>query len=162
MRFLSIPLLLLLLVPAAAGAKTPIEDSKALWATINLCDSPAKPDEIGIRGSMPGWPTKARKMMRFRVQYFSNADNLWHNITRGADSGWIWLGQTPRRTVEAGQNFKFTPPSGGSLRLRGAVTFRWRRNGRTLKRVREFTEGGHRSTRDADPPDYSAAECVIN
>jgi hypothetical protein len=162
MRFLSTSLLLLLLGPAAAQARAPIERSRDLWATVNVCDSPAKPDAIGIRASMPGWPNKARKQMRFQVQYVSPADNKWHNISKGADSGWVSLGQTPRRTVEAGQDFMFTPPAGGTLRLRGAVTFRWRRSGKTVKRIRELTEAGHASTRGADPPDYSAAECELS
>jgi hypothetical protein len=163
MRILSACLLIALALPAAAaGAKKPIEDSKDLWATVNVCDSAAKDNHIGVRGSMPGWPSKARKQMRFQVQYFSRADGLWHNITRGADSGWVSLGQTPRRTVEAGQDFTFQPAKGQSLRLRGKVTFRWRRKGRTLKRVAELTEAGHRSTRGADPADHSAAECVIS
>jgi hypothetical protein len=162
MKILSACLLISLALVAAASARKPIEKSKDLWATVNVCDSPAKDNHIGIRGSMPGWKTPARKQMRFQVQYFSRADGLWHNITKGADSGWVLLGQTPRRAVEAGQDFTFEPPAGQSLRLRGKVTFRWRRNGRTLRRLWELTEAGHTSTRGADPAGYSAAECVIS
>jgi hypothetical protein len=162
MKILPACLLLALTLPGVAAARKPIEKSKDLWATVNVCDSPAKDNQIGIRGSMPGWKQPARKQMRFQVQYFSRADNLWHNITQGADSGWVSLGRTPRRTVEAGQNFAFEPPAGQSLRLRGKVTFRWRRGGETLRRVWELTEAGHTSTRGADPAGYSAAECVIS
>lgn len=159
MRIATLSLIALLALPAAASARPPLDRSKELWATVNVCDSPARPNELGLRASMPGWATRARKQMRFRVQFFR--DGEWRNITEGADSGWISLGARARATVEAGQNFKLAPPRGDELRLRGVVSFRWRRAGRTLDRARRLTEAGHTSTRGADPPDHSAAECVL-
>jgi hypothetical protein len=46
--------------------------------------------------------------------------------------------------------------------MRGAVTFVWKRHGRTVLRLREITEAGHRSTKGADPPGFSAGTCQIS
>src|SRR5436190_17983632 len=62
----------LALVPATAGART--ADQRALWATVNVCDTLRHPDVIGIRGSMPGVDNHRETMwMRFRVQYYDAA-----------------------------------------------------------------------------------------
>jgi hypothetical protein len=162
--------LLLIAAPAAAGvarerqAKRPpaVEKSPDLWATVNVCDSPAQPDRIGIRGSMPGLGRRAAMWMRFRVQYVAKADGQWHDVDKSADSGPVKLGVSKNRVVEAGHTFKFLPPAdGGAHMLRGVVTFSWRVRGHLVKRITEFTEAGHKST-TADPPGYSAAICRIS
>jgi hypothetical protein len=166
MRFLPATLLLLLavLVPApGANAAAGVEESEDLWATVNVCDSAARPDRIGIRASMPGLRSRTRMQMRFRVQYLSGAGGEWRDVASGADSGWRTVGRARGRVLEAGQDFTFPPPEGGGTHtLRGVVTFRWRRQKRTIKRIREVTEAGHASTRGADPPGYSAATCDIS
>ena len=111
---------------------------------------------------MPGLRRTAFLQLRFQVHYLSAEDGKWHNIAEGGDSGWVRLGRVRRRVVQAGQDFRFPPPQGGKHTLRGAVTFRWRRHGQTIKRTRELTEAGHSSTRGADPPNYSAATCEIS
>lgn len=135
--------------------------SPKLWATVNVCDSPARNDVIGIRGSMPGSGRTETLEMRFRVQFIDPADGKWHNLKSGADSGYVRVGVSRRRTLQSGYSFKFAPPAGGASTLRGAVTFRWRYRGRTARSKREFTQAGHRSTRGADPPGFSAARCVL-
>src|SRR5256885_2576008 len=78
--------------PALAGRRSLIS-SPLLWATVNVCDTPQNPDTIGIRGSIPGSGRSGEQMyLRFRVQYYSRGENRWHNITRGADSGWVAVG----------------------------------------------------------------------
>lgn len=145
-----------------AKKRRAVERSKDLWATVNICDTDRHPDRIGIRGSMPGIGRRAKLFMRFRVQYIDRRDGKWHNISENADTGWVKVGRTRRKVLEAGHTFKFLPPSdGGAHTLRGAVTFRWRKRGRTVEKVREITEGGHRST-TADPPGFSAAICRIS
>jgi hypothetical protein len=133
---------------AAAGAD--------LWATVNVCDTSAHPDEIGIRASMPG-ARRSRLLMRFRVQYRDLSDGRWRYV-RDADSGWRRIGRG-RTTRESGWSFEV---AGEGLRiLRGVVNYRWRRNGRVARRARRVTQGGHRSTTGADPADFSAATCRI-
>lgn len=158
-RSLFLPIVVLVAaLPAPASA-----DDPDLWATVNVCDTPAHPNKIGIRASMPGIGRRAQLWVRFRVQYLAKADGKWHNIETNADSGYRKLGVSTRRVIESGWSFTFLPPpNGGAHTLRGAVTFVWKRDGRTVRRLRELTEAGHRSTRGADPPGYSAATCLIS
>jgi hypothetical protein len=157
---------LIVLAAAAAPAsarRADVADSPDLWATINVCDTAAHPNQIGIRGSMPGLGRRAGLWMRFQVQYLSAKDGTWHNIAANADSKWRKLGVASHRVVESGQDFTLLPPpNGGSHTLRGAVSFKWVRKGRIVRKLREFTEGGHRSSDGADPPGYSAAQCMIS
>ncbi len=141
----------------------PVEQSPDLWGTINVCDTAAHPNTIGIRGSMPGLGDRVSALqMRFQVQYKASKDGEWHNSGKSADSGWTHLGRTRSKVIEAGQNFTFKPPTdGGAHVLRGSVRFKWLRKGRPVKRVRRLTEAGHKSTAGADPDGYSAAMCQI-
>src|SRR3954452_2937387 len=162
-RAISVALLtaLIVAVPAAAAKHRPrsIYESPLLWATVNVCDTPASPDTIGIRGSIPGSGVRGESMfMRFQVQYFSRSEKRWHNITEGADSGWVAAGSARYRARQAGWSFRFTPPTnGGSHLLRGAVTFEWRKDAKVVRRARKRTTSGHHSAAGADPPNYSAA-----
>ena len=165
MRLLSPPVALAVALTAAAPAPAaePVRKSPDLWATVNICDTAAYPDMIGIRGSMPRMKRRTAMSMRFRVHYLAAGDGKWHNVTRGGDSGWIRVRPGGRDVVEAGRTFEFRPPEGGGSHiLRGAVTFRWKRRGRVVEKVREITESGHRSTKGADPPGFSAATCSIS
>jgi hypothetical protein len=156
----------LLLWPATAaagqGKPDPLRDSRDLWATVNVCDTAAQPNVIGIRASMPGMKRTTTMSMRFQVQFLDARDGKWRRIASGADSRWRRVGRGKRRVMESGWSFTFlAPKAGGEHTLRGVVTFRWRRGGRVLRKLQEFTEAGHKSTRGADPPDFSAAVCKI-
>lgn len=146
----------------AAGERGPtIRDSRHLWATINVCDTLAHPDTIGIRGSMPGTGRAHEQMyMRFQVQYFRASEGLWHNIKRGGDSGFVHVGSSLFKARQAGRLFIFAPPTGGSWQMRGAVTFEWRVGSRTVLRVRERTTAGHNAAQ-SEPAGYSSDTCVI-
>src|SRR4051812_34135668 len=148
-------ILLLLLALAAAPARA---DDADLWATVNLCDTAAHPDEIGVRASMPGGRRGTRLLMRFRVQYRDLSTGRWRSV-RDADSGWRKAGRG-RATREAGWSFEVAGE--GTRILRGVVNYRWTRGGRLTRHARRITEGGHRSTAGADPADFSAATCRIS
>lgn len=165
MRALAVTLLTLAAAAPAAHAGPARDPAKSpdLWATVNVCDTEAHPDSIGIRASMPGIGRRTQMWIRFQVHYLSRADNKWHTIQENADSGYRKLGVARRRVIEAGHTFKFLPPpDGGAHTMRGAVTFAWKVKGKTVRRVRELTEAGHRSTVGADPPGFSAAICQIS
>src|SRR3954454_12502242 len=136
-------------VPAAAAKRRAgsIYKSPLLWATVNLCDTPASPDTIGIRGSIPGSGVRGETMfLRFQVQYFSRSEKRWHNILQGADSGWIAVGSALFRVRQAGWSFRFAAPANGkSDLLRGAVTFEWRKRTKVVRRARKRTTSGHAS-----------------
>ena len=158
---------LLVAVPASAAKQKPprsIYQSPLLWATVNVCDTPANPDTIGIRGSIPGSGVRGETMfMRFQVQFFSRSEKRWHNITDGADSGWVAAGSARYRARQAGWSFRFSPPTDGSSHLlRGAVTFEWRRGDKVVRRARKRTTSGHKSAAGADPADYTAATCEVH
>lgn len=147
-----------LVLPAAADAR-----SRHLWATINVCDTIAHPDMIGIRGSMPGSGNPAEQMfMRFQVQYFQASSQHWHNIPKSGDSGFQPVGSGRFKARQGGRLFTFAPPAGGAWQMRGAVTFEWRLKGKVERQARLLTSAGHRSTAGADPPGYSSDTCVIS
>lgn len=145
---------------AAAAPAAPAAAADAPWATVNVCDTSARPNQMGIRGAMPGSARKARKAMRFRVQY-RDAEGRWRYVRSGADSGWVGVGAARKGMHDAGWTFEFRPPAtGGAYVLRGVVTFEWRR-GDDVRRERRFTEAGHPGTAGAEPADFSAATCEI-
>jgi hypothetical protein len=159
--------LVLAAVPATAAARTAesITHNKRLWATVNVCDTVGHPDSIGIRGSMPGSGDKAEVMfMRFQVQYFTPADQLWHNLGTEADSGFVAVGSARNRSRQFGVTFTITPPQVGKAPylLRGAVTFEWREDGEVVRRARKHTTANHPNTAGADPAGFSAATCSIS
>lgn len=150
------------LAPGAARAGDPRE-SPLLWATVNVCDTERHPDTIGIRASMPGSRRKGETMwMRFKVQYLSAADGLWHNFTvDGTDSGAVRVARHARHRVrQSGYLFPFAPAAGETYHLRGAVYFEWRKRGKVVRRVKEITTAGHRPA-VADPEGHSEATCDV-
>jgi hypothetical protein len=147
----------LLAPPAASAAKVD------LWATVNVCDTPKRPDRIGIRGSMPGTGKKGEMFMRFRVQYYAGSKKGWRTVKdTDADSGFLSAGSSRFKVRQTGATFHFSPPEDGAFRLRGMVDYEWRAKGRVAKRARRYTERGHKSVSGADPKRFSAAECRIS
>src|SRR5262245_23533826 len=153
------------LLPAAApsASASPLDQTK-LWATINVCDTAARPDTIGLRASMPGSGNAADELfMRFQVQYFSAKDGLWHNLVYGGDSGFVDVGSGRQKVREAGRSFVLAASAGGAgYQLRGVVSFEWRRNGVAYRGLRRRTTPKHVSAAGADPPGFSAAICAIS
>jgi hypothetical protein len=148
----------ILLISLALSAAPARADDADLWATVNVCDTSAHPEEIGIRASMPGGKRGTRLLMRIRVQYRDLSTGRWRAV-RDADSGWRQAGRG-RATRETGWSFEVAGE--GTRILRGVVTYRWVRKGRVARHAKRITEGGHRSTVGADPADFSAATCRID
>jgi hypothetical protein len=163
MRHLLVPLALAV---AAAALPTTADARSApplVWATVNVCDTQEHPNQMGVRGSMPGLARTSRMYMRFRVQ-FQNKDQEWRTIKSSplSDSRWVRVASGRRGVHDAGWSFEFKPPaSGGAHVLRGIVRFEWRRGGRVVERARAFTEAGHPGTAGAEPPEFTAATCEI-
>ena len=158
--------LLALLVPASAVAQErrerTIDRSRHLWATVNICDSAKSPDTIGIRASMPGsGRSNERMFMRFRVQFFSEVDQNWHNfLAEGTDSGYVPVGRATFKARQSGWTFPFELQPGQRYQLRGVVNYQWRRGTKVVRRSAKRTTKGHR-TALSEPRGYSAATCVI-
>ena len=159
------------LVIAAPGTAAAAPRPDGLWATVNICDTPRHPDQMGVRASMPGNGRRQTMFMRFRAQYFSRADKAWKHLGGSAISRWIYAGSARMRDRQAGFTFSIDPPeNGGAFVLRGRVDFQWRerrRSKRTRKvrtvvarRARANTKAGFDPAR-ADPPGFSAGLCEI-
>jgi hypothetical protein len=153
----------------AAKRKVPtVQQSRHLWATVNVCDPATPPaeigaDTIGIRASMPGSRDGREKMfMRFRVQFLSDADSKWHNVTQGGDSGWTPAGPARYKARQSGRNFRISPPEAKpTIQLRGKVSFEWRLKGEVVRRAATLTSKGHKSSAGSFPDGYSEATCTI-
>ena len=149
-------------IPAAGdAAPRQVPPLPEPWATVNVCDTEISPNQMGVRGSMPGLVRRSRMFMRFRVQY-RDPDRGWRTLKSGADSGWQTVTTARRGEYDAGWTFEFEPrASGGAWELRGLVTYQWRRGDRVVRRDRRITETGHPGTVGAEPADFSAATCAI-
>lgn len=152
---------------SAAGAQAGTETasrsflrSAELWATVDVCNSPAHPDTIGIRGSMPG-DGRARDTMymRFLVQSLDASTGKWANIGLSADSGFVRVGSAAE-TRQAGRTFQFKPTA-SPYTLRGLVEFQWHHEGQTAYVTTRATVAHHTSVAGAEPKDFSAAACTL-
>jgi len=154
---------------ATAQKKIPtVEKSRHLWATVNVCDPAGPPagigpDTIGIRASMPGSRDGREIMfMRFRVQFESEVDRKWHNVTQGGDSGWMKVGRARYKARQSGRNFRLTPPANKTtIMLRGKVNYEWRLKGEVVRKATSLTTRGHKSSAGAFPEGYSEATCTV-
>src|SRR3712207_9547261 len=97
--------IVLAVLPVASAGAADFQKSRHLWATVNVCDTERNPDTLGIRASMPGSFRRGESMwMRFRVQYFSQSRQMWHNFTvGGTDSGYIRVGRHANYKAQIGR-----------------------------------------------------------
>jgi hypothetical protein len=154
-------ILALLALPDQAHAQRTIDRSRHLWATINICDTPKRPNIVGLRASMPGSGRRRERMfMRFRVQ-FRGPDGGWREFTsEGTNSGFQPVGSARFKARQSGWTFPFEPVAGQRFELRGVVNYQWRRGKRVVRRATKSTTPGH-NVAFADPEGYSAATCEI-
>jgi hypothetical protein len=143
----------------AGAAKAP----KGLWATVNICDTAAYPDKMGVRASMPGDGARTTMYMRFSAQYYERSKQAWLDVKgTGGISKWIKAGSGRYARRQAGYTFGFEPTNGKTFTLRGVVSFEWRKGKRVVRSARINTTGGHPDTATADPVSYSSALCEIS
>jgi hypothetical protein len=153
-------------VPAAAAPPP-----KNLWATVNICDTLAHPNQMGVRASMPGDGRRHERMfMRIQAQFYNPSNKRWLNVKGSyANSGWIRVGSARVRVRQAGYTFLIPANAGQSFVLRGVVDFQWRARHRTrtgnrrwvvVRELHANTKGQHPSA-EADPPGYSSGTCEI-
>jgi hypothetical protein len=144
-------------LPAAAERRP-----KDLWATVNVCDTVAHQNMMGVRASMPGDGEHTKMYMRFVAQYYDRSKQLWSEVTGSGVSKWISVGSGDFARRQAGYTFAFdAPASGKTFVLRGAVDFKWTKGPRIVRTAHVITKGGHPNTKGADPKNYSASLCEI-
>jgi len=150
--------------PLSAGAAKPPVPKLGpghLWATIDICNTAAHPDTIGIRASMPGTGDKQETMyMSFIVEYHSTTGD-WHRFASGGQAGYTAIGDASAGTRQAGQDFELKPAFSSTQMLRGVVLYEWRLNGKVVSSTVRATSPGHDPAAGADPPGFSAAYCTI-
>jgi hypothetical protein len=145
----------------AAGTPLPKPGSNAIWATVDVCDTPGHPHVIGIRGSMPGTGDRQERMfMAFAVEY-RDRQGRWQPLAGAGSSGFVALGDAASRRRQAGQDFTIASKQAHTYLLRGVVTFEWRLRGAVVASAVRATTAGHRAGAGADPAGYSASVCTI-
>jgi hypothetical protein len=119
----------LALAPAAALAKPAAHPG--LWATVNLCDTPAKPGAVGVRVSIPRERGAPQQWARIRLQWFDGDKRAWRLVrSSGGDAGWARFG------------------IGARIVLRGIVDVEWRAGTKVVDRAHMTTTAGHRDGKD--------------
>ena len=132
-----------------------------LWATVNICDTEAHPNVLGVRASMPGNGTSQTMWMRFRASYFDRGTEEWYDVP-GGRSPWIKVGNARYRSRQAGRKFRIEPPVPTTSHVvRGIVQYQWRRDGKVVHRRKQKTLSGHPTGRYGDPYAYSNGVCEI-
>jgi hypothetical protein len=164
-RFAPLLASLLAALALAPGAAATGHRSRP-WATVNVCDSAAAPNQMGVRGSMPGTGRRGRMYMRFGAQWWSPGDQRWLPVGGGSVSPWVYAGPARSKRRQAGWTFSFDQPAAGArFLLRGVVNYQWRvrKHGRwrVVRRAHRVTRGGLPGVEQADPPGRSTASCSI-
>jgi hypothetical protein len=156
-------LAILCLATVAAGNSVAhaAKAKKNLWATINLCDTQAHPNELGVRARMPGNGLHQRMYMRFFAEY-RTSDGSWHHVAVGGASPWEYAGSALFTYEELGYTFSFDQLAPGEgYTMRGLVKFQWRAHGKVLRRAQLLSTADHPS-KHGDPPHYSTATCFVS
>jgi hypothetical protein len=173
---------------ARAGAKRfVLEDpNRPFWATVNICDTAASPNALGIRTSVPGNGSGERIWTRYTAQWWSSAAQEWKTVGGSGVTDWISIGPADMSARQAGWTFRFVQPAAGTTYvMRGVVELQWRdevvsaRRARKSRRthrshrarraqriavVRErtlLTETGMQGVQGGDPAGTSKAMCLI-
>jgi hypothetical protein len=132
------------------------ERSRDLWATIDICNTKRHPRVLGIRGQMPSLGFPASHELNIQVDYQPTPKIGFKPDPHAKTS--VALGGSSTRLLQGGAMWQFPRHTG---RLRGTVTFVWRRGRTLLGRVTKTTSAGHRDVDFGDPRRYSAADCTI-
>jgi hypothetical protein len=144
---------------APTGAAAATKSNPDLWATVNLCDTPAKPGAVGIRVSIPREKGHPQQWARIHLQWFDSNRRAWRRVASGGDAGWARIG-IGRHQVQGGTTFIFPLPKAGSrIVLRGVVDIEWRDGTDVVDRAHLLTTAGHGDK--ASQRKLSRASCQI-
>jgi hypothetical protein len=123
-------------VPSPAGRLLPLGTSGVRaatvvdehpWATVNICDTANRPNNLGVRAGMPGTGRRQLMFMRFTAQYWSPSRNLWLDVPGDGSSRWVYSGSARFATQQTGWTFAFEqPPAGTTFVMRAVVEQEWR------------------------------------
>jgi len=172
MRWVPLALLLAVVAVLVSSAEAGAVPKQASWATINVCDTAGRRNSVGIRAGMPGNGTEQRMYMRFQLQWYRARERRY--VDTGAPSTWVRAGSARFRAAQRGFTFGGIahPPAGERFKLRGKVSFEWRKRrpaekGVTrahevvVKRATRLTRRGLEGVKGGRPPGRSDAVCLI-
>jgi hypothetical protein len=171
---------------ARARSAEPEADDRPFWATVNICDTEASPNALGVRTSVPGNGTDERIFARYTAQWWSSAAQEWKTVGGSGVTEWVALGDAEMTSRQAGWTFRFVqPPEGATYVMRGVVELQWRddvpaaRRSRKARRMRRLgrarraqrvavvrqrtllTKTGMKGVQGGDPAGLSKAMCLI-
>ena len=170
----SVVAILAVAVPAAAAARSQprpptaaqirqavqrLEHSRDLWATVDICNTKRYPRALGIRGQMPSLGFGASHEMNIQVEYQPTPKIGFKPDPDPHAKQSVALGYSADKLFQGGSIFYQFPHHTGLLRA--TVAFVWRRGQRQIARIVRTTTAGHRNVDGADPPNFSAAQCLI-
>jgi len=141
-----------------ARAVRSAEQSRSLWATVNICDTRKYRNAIGVRGQMPALGFSAKLYMVVQVNYWSRTHNRFLPIQSNLATTRLSLGNSANGLEQDGAVFPFSAHTG---LLNATFTFIWTRNGTLIGQTVRRTTAGHHDADHGSPPHYSAAQCRI-
>jgi hypothetical protein len=141
-----------------ARAVRSAEQSRSLWATVNICDSGKYRNDIGVRGQMPTLGFSSTLYMVVQVNYWSQRQHRFVPIQSHLASTRLSLGSTANGLQQDGAVFPFSAHTG---LLNATFTFIWTRGGNVVGQTVRRTTAGHTDADHGNPPRYSAARCRI-
>jgi hypothetical protein len=141
-----------------ARAVRSAEQSRSLWATVNICDSRSHRHDIGVRGQMPTLGFSSSLYMVVQVNYWSQGQRQFLPIQSGLANTRLSVGNTPNGLQQDGAVFPFRAHTG---LLNATFTFIWTRGGNVIGQTVRRTTAGHTDADHGSPPHYSTAQCRI-
>lgn len=141
-----------------ARAVQSAERSRALWATVNICDTRRYRNDFGVRGQMPSLGFSAKLYMVVQVNYWSSKQHRFLPIQSNLATTRLSLGSSTNRLEQDGAVFPFSAHTG---LLNATFSFIWTRGGKVIGQTVRRTTAGHRDADHGSPPHYSAAQCRI-
>jgi hypothetical protein len=153
--------------PASAGgvgagqiarAVRSAEQSRSLWATVNICDSRRYHNDLGVRGQMPTLGFSASLYMVIQVNYWSRARHQFLPIQSNLATTRLSLGSSSAGLEQDGAVFPFAAHTG---LLNATFTFIWTRGGKVIGQTVRGTTAGHTDADHGSPPHHSTAQCRI-
>jgi hypothetical protein len=169
-----------------SDAGEPERERRPFWATVNICDTEASPNALGVRTSVPGNGSDERIFARYTAQWWSSVAQEWKTVGGSGVTDWVHLGDADMTSRQAGWTFRFVqPPPGTTYVMRGVVELQWRdevqaarKSGRSRRARRQrkarrsqrvavvrertlLTETGMKGVQGGDPAGLSKAMCLI-
>lgn len=141
-----------------ARAVRSAEQSRSLWATVNICDSRQYHNDLGVRGQMPTLGFSASLYMVIQVNYWSKVQHRFLPIQSNLATTRLSLGNSSAGLEQDGAVFPFAAHTG---LLNATFTFIWTRGGEVIGQTVRSTTPGHTDADHGSPPHYSAGQCRI-